>query len=68
MKMLKPIDKSRMSDCKSGEALFSSDWSMDEYIRALSKTFGWTIAEHNKKTKTDPNQDNRSREGVGGKK
>ena len=68
VKMLKPIDKSRMSDCKSGEALFSSDWSMDEYIRALSKTFGWTIEEPNKKSKTHPSQENRSREGVGGKK
>ncbi len=68
MKMLKPIDKPMISDCDSGEALSSSDWSMDEYIRALSKMSGWTIAEPNKKSKTHPSQDNRSREGVGGKK
>ena len=40
----------------------------DDYIRALAGSSAWEIAEHNKKTKTDPNQDNRSREGVGGKK
>ena len=66
--MLKPIDKPMISDCDSGEALFSGDWPMDEYIRALSKTFGWTIEEPKKKSKTHPSQDNRSREGVGGKK
>ena len=39
-----------------------------DYIEALAGTSAWKIVEPHKKSKTHPRQDNRSREGVGGKK
>ena len=45
-----------------------NSWIDEDYIRALAGSSTWEIVEPSKKIKTDPGQENRSRDGVGGKK